>query len=66
MDIFSQLTDDQFALIGCGFAFAVCGGLLSLSYHFGQVSRHQNEQPQTLSFPETAPAAASDQKKQAA
>lgn len=65
MDIFSQLTDDQVALIGCGLAFAVCGGLLSLSYHLGQAKEKKDRPQETLAFPKVERASVSDRKKAA-
>ena len=43
MEFFTNLTDDQFALIGCFIALAVSGTLMSLSYFVGRhrVGRHR-------------------------
>jgi hypothetical protein len=55
MDLFSGMTDDQTAVIGCAMALAVCGGLLALTSTFG---RHRPQQApvevNTLKFPATA------------
>lgn len=39
MQIFSQLTDDQIALVGCAVALFVAGTLMSLSFYLGKSSR---------------------------
>lgn len=44
MQIFSQLTDDQFALLGCAVALIVTGTMMSLSYYIGQSRRQQDRQ----------------------
>jgi len=36
MDIFSNLTDDQFALIGCAAALISSGGLMVVSHYIGR------------------------------
>lgn len=51
MDIFSGLTDDQFALIGCAIALVVTGGLMSISHHIGN-ARRSVSQPRRFSYEE--------------
>lgn len=42
MDLFSTLSDDQIALIGCAAAFVVATFLMTVSYYVGQ--RGQNRE----------------------
>lgn len=39
MDVLTSLSDDQLALLGCGAAFFLFGGLMSLSYYVGRGAR---------------------------
>ena len=41
MQFFSQLTDDQFALLGCAVALIVTGTMMSLSYYIGQANQRR-------------------------
>lgn len=43
MDLFSALSDDQLAILGCFAALAVCGLIAMISFHFGP----QGKNPQT-------------------
>ncbi len=36
MDLFSNLSDDQVALLGCATALVVSGAVMSLSYYIGR------------------------------
>ena len=66
MDFFSQLSDDQVALIGCGVALAVCSGLFAISYHFGQSQKASGEsEATTLKFPKREQVTVSEERKAA-
>ncbi len=52
MQMLASLSDDQFALIGCGVALVFSFGLMSLSYFLGS-ARQTSEAADTLRF-ETA------------
>jgi hypothetical protein len=55
MDLFSGLSDDQTALIGCVAALSACAGLLALTSVFGR--RRPDPAPNeaaTLRFPDQA------------
>lgn len=47
MDLFSNLTDDQLALLGCFAAILVSATVMSLSYYIGPASRTA-QAPRTL------------------
>lgn len=49
MDLFSGLTDDQFALFGCVIALVVTGGLMSISHHIGN-ARRRTVSPRRFSY----------------
>jgi len=51
MDLFSGLSDDQFALMGCAIALIVTGGLMSISHHIGNARRKVAE-PRRFSYEE--------------
>ena len=51
MDLFSGLSDDQFALAGCAIALIVTGGLMSISHHIGNARRKVVE-PRRFSYEE--------------
>lgn len=48
MELFSNLTDDQLALLGCFAAIVVSATIMSLSYYIGPASK-------TVSTPRTLP-----------
>ena len=39
MTLLSQLTDDQFALVGCGTALLAAFAVMTVSYHVGNLVR---------------------------
>jgi hypothetical protein len=51
MDLFSGLSDDQFALAGCAIALIVTGGLMSISHFIGDARRKSTE-PRRVSYEE--------------
>ncbi len=51
MTLFSGMTDDQIALLGCFAALVVCGGLMSLSYYIRPRRTLERETETTLRFP---------------
>lgn len=52
MDLFSGLTDDQTALLGCLGALVACGGIMSLSFYLRPKSQREalDDQPVSLAF----------------
>jgi hypothetical protein len=49
MDLFTNASDDQIALMGCAAALFVFGGLMYVSFFIGR-SKQTEEQPQTVSL----------------
>lgn len=48
MQFFSQMTDDQVALIGCAVALFVTGTMMSLSYYIGQAKTRSAKPDATI------------------
>ena len=48
MDLFTNASDDQIALMGCAAALFVSGGLMYVSFFIGRSK--ETEQPQTISI----------------
>lgn len=53
MDIFSNLTDDQIALLGCAAALISSGGLMVLSHYIGRLRKPGSPE---VNFSESGPA----------
>lgn len=64
MELFSNLSDDQIALLGCAVALVTTGSIMCLSYFIG---RGQNAQVTTrVALPVVAQAAEISEKRNAA
>ena len=63
MDLFSGLSDDQTALVGCFVALVVCGGIMALSFYLKPRSAREalDEQPVSLAFTPRSKTAAPDE-----
>ena len=49
MDLLSNLSDDQLALLGCGFALFVSAGLMYFSFFLGPMrNQEQSNEQETL------------------
>ena len=54
------LSDDQFAIVGCFAALAVCGLIAMISFHFGPAGQQKTSRPASLQMNSTRPKQTTD------
>ena len=61
MDFFRQLSDDQFALLGCAGALGAAFTVMAVSYHIGRLVRGDQQTPRIVRIESPTPAGAAAQ-----